>query len=196
MNKNNVLSSINLQMKESAETLQKTAEFTSASIQKAAKLIADAFKNGNKLLLCGNGGSAADCQHLATEFMNQLSMNFKRPGLPAIALTTDTSFITSFSNDYSFEGIFAKQIETLGKPNDILIAISTSGNSKNIIKAVKQANLQQMKVISLTGNKGAIKELSDIAITIPSDSTQHIQEAHLVIEHILCGEVENILFKK
>lgn len=161
----------------------------------AGKLIADSLRVGGKLLLCGNGGSAADCQHLAGEFVNCLNKDFQRPGLAAIALTTDTSFLTAYANDCNFEGIFSRQVETLGRSEDVLLGISTSGNSANVIEAMKAAKKIGISTIALTGSGGVIAEIADIAIAVPSTNTQHIQEGHLAIEHILCRLVEQHLFE-
>ncbi len=167
------------------------------SIFDAAEQIATAFHRGGKLLLCGNGGSAADCQHMATEFMNLLSKKFNRGPLPAIALTTDTSFLTAFGNDFKeFEGVFARQVEALGKAGDVLVAISTSGTSPNVIAAAAKARASGMKTIALTGEGGALANLADVGIAVPSTNTHHIQEAHLAIEHAICITVETLLFGK
>lgn len=179
---------------ESIKVKQLTLEKCMNSILAAAQLIVDTFLSGGKILLCGNGGSAADCQHMATEFVNTLDKNFFRPTLPAFALTTDTSVMTSFSNDFGFDGIFERQVQGLGKPNDLLIGISTSGNSKNVIKAINAANSIKMHTLVLTGNGGNLKKMADVAITIPSSNTQYIQEAHITVEHILCELVEHYLF--
>ena len=160
----------------------------------AANLIAESLRNGGKLLLCGNGGSAADCQHLATEFTCRLTADFKRPALPALALTTDTSFLTAFTNDFDFEGVFARQVQALGKSGDVLIGISTSGGSGNVVIAVEAARKLGMKTIALTGERGALRELADVAVCVPSTCTAHIQEAHLAIEHIICHLVERALY--
>ena len=180
----------------SAEIKYQVAEKCLVPIVRGAKLIADAFRAGRKLLLCGNGGSAADCQHIAAEFVSVLSKEFKRPGLKAIALTTDTSLLTAYSNDYGFEGVFARQVETLGERGDALLGISTSGNSKNVISAVEAAKKIDMSTISLTGNSGRLCGMADVAIAVPSESTQHIQESHITIGHILCDLVERLLFEK
>lgn len=178
----------------SAETKHRVAEECIESMVNAAQQIAASFKAGGKLLLCGNGGSAADCQHIAAEFVSALTQDFKRPGLKAIALTTDTSFLTAFSNDYGFEGAFARQVETFGAPGDMLIGISTSGNSKNVILAVEAARKINMRSIGLLGSGGQLLGMADIVIAVPSKSTQHIQEAHITIGHILCDLVECCLF--
>ncbi len=164
------------------------------SILSAAELIAQSFQSGGKVLLCGNGGSAADCQHMAAEFVNRLRAEFERPGLPAIALTTDSSFLTAFANDYDFERVFERQVQTLGKPGDVLIGISTSGNSTNVIRAVEAAEALTMHTIVLTGSGGRLAQIANVAISVPSANTQYIQEAHLAIEHILCDLVERHLF--
>ena len=146
------------------------------------------------MLLCGNGGSAADCQHMATELVNALNKDFFRPTLPAFALTTDTSVMTSFANDYGFDGVFERQVQGLGKRNDLLIGISTSGNSRNVIRAMIAANAQKMHTLALTGDSGKLQEIANVTISVPSNNTQYIQESHIAIEHILCEIVEDHLF--
>ncbi len=182
-------------LSESAKVIGQVIDSCMGDILAAADMLARSFQAGGKLLLCGNGGSAADCQHLAAEFTNRLSSELERPGLPALALTTDTSFLTAYSNDYSFEGIFARQVEVLGQADDVLIGISTSGSSINVVRAVEQAKAMDIQTIALTGNRGQLKEMAAVAICIPSPNSQHIQEAHLVIEHILCDLVESRLFR-
>ena len=179
---------------ESAELKRRVSEQCTESILRAANLIADTFKSGGKVLLCGNGGSAADCQHMATELLSRLTKDFERPGLPAIALTTDTSFLTAFSNDCGFEGVFERQTQALGEAGDVLIGISTSGNSPNVIRAVDAARAANIHTIALTGQGGRLEGKSNIAIAVPSTNTQCIQEAHLAIEHILCELVERHVF--
>lgn len=180
---------------ESAEIKRQVAEKCVDSILAAASLIAETFRVGGKVLLCGNGGSAADCQHMAAEFVSRLTKEFERPGLPAIALTTDTSFLTAYANDVGFEGVFARQVQALGKPGDVLIGISTSGSSTNIIRAVEAARAANMQTIVLTGSRGgSLAEIADVTISVPSANTQYIQEAHLAIEHIVCDLVERDLF--
>jgi D-sedoheptulose 7-phosphate isomerase len=165
------------------------------SIVAAARLISETFRTRRKLLLCGNGGSAADCQHMAGELVNLLTVEFARPALPAIALTTDTSVLTASSNDFGFDGVFERQVQALGRPGDVLIGISTSGTSPNVIRAVEAARVIQVRTVGLTGPGGRLKELVDIAISVPGDSIQHIQEAHLTIEHVLCHLIERELFE-
>jgi len=159
------------------------------------KSVSHAFESGNKIFFFGNGGSAADAQHLAAEFVNRYVM--ERPPLPAIALTTDTSILTSVSNDLAFDEIFAKQLRALGKEGDVAIGISTSGNSPNIIKAFEVAKEIGMKRVALTGNNGGvISKMADFSLVVPSTSTARIQEAHILIGHILCEMVEHYLFFK
>ena len=180
---------------QSAEIKRQTAAKCAESIAKAAELIVQSFLSSGKVLLCGNGGSAADCQHMAAEFVSRFSKDLDRRALPALALTTDTSFLTAFGNDYGFEGIFERQIEALGNSGDTLIAISTSGNSLNVIRAVESAGKRDMRTIALTGNGGLLAAMVDVVIAVPSTDTQYIQEAHLAVEHILCELVEHMLFR-
>jgi len=196
MSKNNSLyrKKAETHLVESIKVKQATLEKCMNSILAAAQLIVDTFLSGGKVLLCGNGGSAADCQHMATEFINTLNKDFFRPTLPAFALTTDTSVMTSFSNDFGFDGVFERQVQGLGKPNDLLIGISTSGNSKNVIRAINAANSLKMHTLALTGDSGQLQKIADVVISIPSNNTQYIQEAHLTVEHTLCELVEYYLF--
>ena len=158
-------------------------------------LISQAFERGNKLLLFGNGGSAADAQHIAAEFVNRYIID--RPPLPAIALTTDTSILTSVSNDSAFQEIFAKQVKALGKEGDVAIGLSTSGNSSNVIKAFEVAREMGIKTVALAGNDGGmLARIADIAMIVPSSSTPRIQETHILVAHILCEMVEHQLFFK
>ena len=180
----------------SAEVTRQTAEVCLESIAAAAEMMATSFRAGGKLLLCGNGGSAADCQHLAAELVSIMEKEFQRPAIPAIALTTDTSFLTAFSNDFGYERVFERQVQAHGKPGDVLIGISTSGNSPNVLCAVEAAQGLGMKTIGLTGNGGRLASVADLAISIPSSDTQQIQETHLAVEHILCDLVECHLFDK
>ena len=182
-------------LNESSETKLKIKDQLMGEILKAVDFLAGSFKAGNKLLLCGNGGSAADCQHIATELMIRLSHHIQRPALPAIALTTDTSNLTAGGNDIGFENVFARNIEGLGNKDDVLLAISTSGNSLNIIKATHAAHNKGMKVIGfLGGNGGKLKELVDLPIVIPSSNVQRIQEGHITIAHIICELAEDKLY--
>lgn len=186
---------IDASLKESSEVKIKIIEECTKSILTAAEMITESLKNGKKILLCGNGGSAADCQHIAAEFMIRLSHNIKRPALPAIALTTDTSNLTAGGNDIGFENVFARNVEGLGTEGDILIAISTSGNSTNIIKAVETAKMKKMKTLCLLGGTGGkLKEMADFPVVIPSANTQRIQEGHITVAHIICEIVETELY--
>jgi D-sedoheptulose 7-phosphate isomerase len=160
-----------------------------------AEKIVQAFTNDHKLMLCGNGGSAADAQHIAAEFINRFE--FERPPLPAIALTTDSSIITSIGNDYSFNDIFSKQVKAIGVEGDILMAISTSGNSANILSAAKAAKDMGIYVVGLAGNDGGkLKGLVDSCLIVNSTSTARIQESHILAGHIICKLVDYILFQK
>ncbi len=186
---------INQSLVESSETKLKIKDECTEDILTAVDMLVKAFRNKNKLLLCGNGGSAADCQHIAAELVIRLSHNIKRPALPAFALTTDTSNLTAGGNDIGFENVFARSVEGLGNEGDVLLAISTSGNSPNVIKAVQKAHEKNLKVIGfLGGSGGKLKSLVDTSIIIPSDNTQRIQEGHITVAHIICELVEESLY--
>lgn len=164
-----------------------------SAVEEAAKAIIYAFRNKKKLMIAGNGGSAADAQHLAAEFVNRFC--FDRPALPAIALTTDTSVLTAVSNDSSFDKVFARQIEAIGNPGDIFMAISTSGTSHNLTEALNACRRMEIKTIGLTGIYGGqMKDLCSICIKMPSGETPRIQEGHILIGHIICSLVEEELF--
>lgn len=180
---------------ESSETKIAIQNQCMEDILSAVDLLVKAFKDGKKLLLCGNGGSAADCQHIAAELVIRLSHDIKRPALPAISLTTDTSNLTAGGNDIGFENVFARNVEGLGNEGDVLLAISTSGNSPNIIKAVEMAKTKKMKVISfLGGTGGKLKDLVHLPIVIPSYNVQRIQEGHITVAHIICELVEDDIY--
>lgn len=180
---------------ESAETKVNIQHECMNYINSAVDLLKETYTKGHKLLLCGNGGSAADCQHIATELMIRLNHKIQRPALPAIALTTDTSNITAGGNDIGFENVFARNVEGLGQTGDVLLAISTSGNSSNIVKAVNKAKEKGMKVIGfLGGTGGQLLTLVDIPIKIPSYNTQRIQEGHITVAHIICELLESELY--
>lgn len=165
------------------------------SIENAAETIIEAYRNKKKVLLCGNGGSAADAQHLAAELSGRFY--YDRPPLAAEALHVNTSYMTAVANDYSYDEVYARYIAGVGNNGDILIGLSTSGNSKNVIKAMEQAKKLGMKTISLTGSTGGkMKEVSDILINVPSNDTPRIQESHIMIGHIICEIVESTLFPK
>lgn len=178
----------------SAEIQRRSADACLDSILSAASLMVKCFRAGNKVLICGNGGSAADAQHMSAEFVSRLSKDFERPGLPAIALTTDTSFLTAYANDCGYEGVFERQVLALGKPEDVLIGISTSGNSPNVIKSVAAARERGLRTIGLLGEGGALTGLVDQAVVVPSSDTQHVQEVLLVVEHTICLLTERSLF--
>jgi len=166
-----------------------SAEMCSESIRDAVICIVEAMKRGNKLLIAGNGGSAADAQHIAAEMVGRFYR--ERKGLPAVALSTDTSILTSVGNDYGFENIFSRQVEAIGKRGDVFLGISTSGNSENIVRAVQKASSMGITTIALTGEGGGkLRDMVDILIAIPSSSTPRIQELHITVGHIICELVE------
>jgi D-sedoheptulose 7-phosphate isomerase len=183
------------QLAQSIETMSKVLadESIHDTVVEAARITAASMKAGGKLLVCGNGGSAADAQHLVAEFVARLTID--RPALRAVALTTDSSILTAIGNDWTFDRIFERQVEALGQEGDVLLAISTSGNSKNCVRALEQARKQGLHTIAYTGNTGgAMKSLADLNVIIPSDTTMNIQESHLALEHILCMLVERFYF--
>ncbi len=164
-----------------------------ASVSAAASACIGSLKNNGKILLAGNGGSAADAQHIAGEFVSRFM--FDRPGLSAIALTTDTSILTAIGNDYGYEKLFARQVQALGRKGDVFIAYSTSGKSPNVLEALKTAKAADLVTIGFTGNRGGpMHDLCDHTLAVPSPDTPKIQEGHLVLGHILCGIVEQSLF--
>ncbi|MDO8412741.1 MAG: D-sedoheptulose 7-phosphate isomerase [Gallionellaceae bacterium] len=165
-----------------------------ATVAQAGEACIACMQRGDKILLAGNGGSAADAQHIAGEFVSRFA--FDRPGLSAIALTTDTSILTAIGNDYGYEKLFARQVQAHGKAGDVFIGYSTSGKSANILRAFTEAKSRGMVCIGLTGNRGGpMRELCDYLLEVPSADTPKIQEGHLVLGHILCGLVENTLFQ-
>ena len=171
---------------------QKSKDLLAVDIQKAADLMHNCLASGNKIMSCGNGGSAGDAQHFSSELINRFET--ERQALAAVALTTDTFALTSIANDYAYENIFSRQVEALGKSGDILLAFSTSGNSKNVIKAIKLAHQLDINVIVLTGKQGGdmrgILDDGDVELCVPSDSTARIQEVHLVLIHCLCDLID------
>lgn len=180
--------------REHARAMEKsTAAAKLEALEKIAREILKTFKAGHKILLCGNGGSAADSQHIAAEFIARF--NRERQSLPAVALTTDTSILTAISNDYAYEQVFSRQVEGLGRKGDILIAISTSGNSKNVLEAVKKAKEQGLLTVGFTGAAGGkLKDAVDICFEAESTLTPHIQEVHITALHALSEAVESVLF--
>ena len=177
---------------DSIRVKQASQERLTPAIVEAAQAISLALTQGGKVLSCGNGGSAGDAQHFSSEMLNRFEM--ERPGLAAVALTTDSSTLTSIANDYDFNRIFSRQVQALGNPGDILLAISTSGNSGNILEAVTAARSRQMRVVALTGRDGGklsgLLEDQDIEICVPGDSTARIQEVHLLVIHCLCDLID------
>lgn len=182
-------------LKESSEIKLKTLDVCFNDIKKASEIIIDCIKNGGKLMLCGNGGSAADAQHIATEFMVRLSHDVKRPAIGAVALTTDSSNITAGGNDIGFENIFSRNVEGIGRKGDVLIGISTSGNSVNVLKALDKAKEMGIRTICfLGGNGGKMIDKCEVPIVIPSSNVQRIQESHITIGHILCEITEREIY--
>lgn len=190
-----LITRINKSFQDSISTKQLAAEMLAESISQSSQIITQCFINGGKILSCGNGGSAGDAQHFSSEMLNRFEM--ERPGLPAIALTTDSSTLTSIANDYHYNQIFSKQVTALGQAGDILLAISTSGNSENVIMAIDAAHDRDMTVISLSGKSGGeiskSLSLNDIEIRVPSESTARIQEVHLLVIHCICDLVDHQL---
>lgn len=161
-------------------------------VQGATDAVVHSLRDGHKAIFCGNGGSAADAQHLAAELMGRYLID--RAPLPALALTVDTSALTAIANDYSYEDVFARQLRGVGQAGDVLVGISTSGNSKNVLRAIEVAREKGIRSIGLTGQSGGMmRQLCDICICVPSDRTNHIQEMHIAIGHMICGEVERTL---
>lgn len=181
---------------ENVQTMIAASEQVSGSIEQAGMVMVNALLNGKKILSCGNGGSAGDAQHFSSELLNRFET--ERPSLPAIALTTDSSTLTSIANDYHYDEVFSKQVRALGNNGDVLLAISTSGNSKNVIKAIEAAVSRDMPIIALTGNDGGdiagLLGENDVEIRVPSSRTARIQEVHLIAIHCLCEIIDKTLF--
>lgn len=190
-----LISRINKNFQDSISTKQLAAEILAEPVCRSAEMVTQCFLNGGKVLSCGNGGSAGDAQHFSSEMLNRYEM--ERPGLPAIALTTDSSTVTSIANDYDYRQIFSKQVTALGQPGDILLAISTSGNSENVNMAINAAHDREMSVIALSGKSGGemtdLLSLNDVEIRVPSDTTARIQEVHLLVIHCICDLVDHQL---
>jgi D-sedoheptulose 7-phosphate isomerase len=190
-----MLDIVRRQLQQSLETLTKVLNDDSIhkSLLEAARVTSDAMHNGGKLLVCGNGGSAADSQHIVAEFVSRLTVD--RPALRAIALTTDTSILTAIGNDYSFDNVFSRQVEALGLEGDVLLTLSTSGNSRNCIKALELARELRMTTVAFSGNGGGkMAALADVKVIVPSTVTMNIQESQLALEHIFCMLVERCYF--
>ena len=189
------LDSLQAELQAHTSVLQQTVEECAPIILEIASTITTCFQNGRKLMLCGNGGSAADAQHVAAEFINRF--RFDRPALPAIALTTDPSILTAIGNDSSFDFVFSRQVEALAVKGDILVGISTSGRSPNVLKALEGARARQVTTIGFTGVTGrvTIQPYCDLCLAIPSSETARIQEAHEFAWHFICGSIEAELFK-
>jgi D-sedoheptulose 7-phosphate isomerase len=182
-------------LRTSAELLLRVEADCVDGVAAAAVRLVASFRADGKLMICGNGGSAADAQHLATEFVSTLTLDHPRPSIPALALTTDTSLLTAVANDFGVEDVFARQVESLGRPDDVLLCISTSGNSANVLRAAERARAGGLVVIGLTGQGGGkLAPLSDVAILVPSTVTAHIQESHLAIEQLIALLVERELY--
>lgn len=186
---------IKLLFADSIEVKQRAMEQLAPSIAAAGQLMTDCLLNNGKILSCGNGGSAGDAQHFSSEMLNRFEM--ERPGLPAMALTTDSSTLTSIANDYCYEDIFSKQVRALGQPGDCLLAISTSGNSENVLRAVQAAHERNVQVVALTGRDGGkmagIYREGDVELRVPATSTARIQEVHLLVIHCLCDLIDRRL---
>lgn len=187
--------SISGTLRETGAVLAKLADNT-GEIEKIASVLIDAYKRGNKMVLFGNGGSAADAQHLATELLGGFT-NHNRKSLPALAITTDTSALTAIGNDYKFEDIFSRQVEAMVNPGDVVIAISTSGNSENVLRGALAARERKAVVVGFTGQTGGrLKQHCDLCLCVPSSSTARIQEAHITVGHILCALVEQAVAER
>ncbi len=185
--------SIENELKENILTKEKILAECVGTIEKIGTVLTEALKKGNKLLFCGNGGSAADAQHIAAELVGRFCQ--ERKALAAIALTTDTSILTCLGNDYGYEFIFSRQVEALGQSGDVLIGITTSGNSQNVLGAIQVAKARGLTTVALTGRGGGkIARLADVSLVVPSSNTQRVQESHITIGHILCSLIEEALF--
>jgi D-sedoheptulose 7-phosphate isomerase len=182
-------------LRESAALKLQLAEEAAPTIVRAAAVITESLKSGGQVLLFGNGGSAADAQHLAAEFVGRFAM--ERKALPAIALTTDTSILTAVGNDYGYEHVFVRQVQALGRANDVAIGISTSGKSPNVVEAIRVAGAMGLRTFALSGNDGGpLASAAEIAVVVPSRTTARIQECHIALGHVLCELVEKALFEE
>ena len=187
---------LEIRFQELTDLIPRFEAHASSAINATANILVAAFKGGKKVLICGNGGSAADSQHFAAEFVNAFSRDLDRKALPAIALSTDTSILTSIANDFEFENIYSRQVEAYGVPGDVLIVLTTSGSSKNCLKAIDIANSTGLTTIAFTKEKGQVSSRSQISIEVPSQNTQHIQECHMLAYHVITELVEDALFRK
>ena len=187
-------SDVHARLSRSAEVKLQTAADCSEKVIEAAEMIVASLRGGGKLMFCGNGGSAGDSQHLAAEIVATLDHRRPRHGLAALALTTDTSFLTAYANDFGFEGVFARQVETLARAGDVLVAISTSGNSANVVAACEAARRHDIRVCAMTGEDGGrLAELADVLLAVPSTVTMHIQESHIALGHVMTLAVERMM---
>ena len=187
---------LEIRFQELTDLIPRFEAHASSAINATANILVAAFKGGKKVLICGNGGSAADSQHFAAEFVNAFSRDLDRKALPAISLTTDTSILTSIANDFEFENVYSRQVEAYGLPGDILIVLTTSGSSKNCLKAIDMANSMGLTTITFTKEKGQVSTQAQISIEVPSQNTQHIQECHMLAYHVITELVEDALFRK
>lgn len=187
---------LEIRFQELTDLIPRFEAHASSAINATANILVAAFKGGKKVLICGNGGSAADSQHFAAEFVNAFSRDLDRKALPAISLTTDTSILTSIANDFEFENVYSRQVEAYGLPGDVLIVLTTSGSSKNCLKAIDIANSMGLTTITFTKEKGQVSTQAQISIEVPSQNTQHIQECHMLAYHVITELVEDALFRK
>lgn len=191
-----VTDAINRHFDESIATKQAARAVLATPVARAIAVLVKALRDGNKALSCGNGGSAGDAQHFSAELLNRFER--ERPGLAAMALSTDTSTLTSIANDYAYDQVFSKQVTALGRAGDVLLAISTSGNSPNVVAAIRAAHERQMPVIALTGRNGGqmagLLREGDVEIRVPAERTARIQEVHLLVIHCLCDGIDSALF--
>jgi phosphoheptose isomerase len=184
-------------LRTAADTIRRVEEGCLDDVIAAATILVGSLRSGGKLLICGNGGSAADAQHLATEFVSTFTIDNPRPSIPAIALTTDTSLLTAIANDFGIESVFERQVGSLGREGDVLIAISTSGNSANVLRAAERARDDGLQVVALTGESGGkLAPLAHVAVRVPSTVTAHIQECHLTVEQLFASLVEDALYPR
>ena len=196
MDKKEKFDLIQKEIQASVELKERVKDELAEKIVEVAEVLAECINKGGKILLCGNGGSAADAQHFAGELVVRLTSDYTRTAIPAITLSSDSFILTACANDFGFEQVFSRQVEALGKPEDVLICISTSGNSPNLIKAAQKAKEKKMKTVGLLGKDGGeLKKFTDLSLIVPSHATPRIQETHICICHILCELIEKELFQ-